>query len=111
MKSTQSLRKKIVKIVLAIILVVIIFCGAVVASIFYANRSAERRSREFCDEISIGSDISTATVRANSRKILWGHEDRYTFYFPGFIFDKAVCEVTVNQHGKVISKSAEMEYD
>ena len=111
MKNERSLKNKFAIVISTVMLVVILFCVAIVASIYYANRSAERRSREFCDGISIGSDIYTATVRANSRKILWGRAGGYTFYFPGFIFDKAVCEVTVNQDGKVVSKSAEMEND
>jgi len=82
-----------------------------VCYVAYANRSAESRAHEFCDAISIGSDISASTARANDGKILWGSKDGYTFYFSGFMFDKAVCEVSVSKEGKVISKKAEMEYD
>jgi len=84
---------------------------AVVGIIAYSNGIAKRRAQEFCDLISIGSDIAAATYAANERKILWGESAAYTFYFSGFMFDKAVCEVSVDKEAKVISKKAEMEYD
>jgi hypothetical protein len=108
------------------VVVVLLFSGALVALGVYADWAAEKNARAFCDEISIGSDISTATARAADRKImfgpssaierkaLWGASDSgvYTFYFfAAFIFDKAVCEVSVNREGKVRSKFSEMEYD
>ena len=111
MRATRSAVSRYVKATVIVISVVILGCAVFVASIVYANWSAEKRAREFCDEIPIGSDISTATARANHRKILWGPYRGYTFYFPGFIFDKAVCEVDVDQHGKVVKKGSAMEYD
>ena len=111
MREARSAVKRYVKATVIVIAVVILGCTAFVACIVYANWSAERRAREFCDDISIGSDISAATARANHRKILWGPYRGYTFYFPGFIFDKAVCEVEVDQHGKLVKKGSVMEYD
>jgi hypothetical protein len=111
MKDARRLIKKSLKIIVLVISVVILCCGAVVGCIGYANWSAERRARAFCDEIAIGSDISTAIERAKDKKLLWGPAGGYTFYFPGFMFDKAVCQASVNREGKVISKGAVMEYD
>jgi hypothetical protein len=100
-----------IRIVSATLLVLIACAGVFLAVMFLPNWVAERRARAFCDEIPIGSDISSATARANSRKILWGSHDFYTFYFPGLILDKAVCEVSVTQEGKVKAKSASLEVD
>jgi hypothetical protein len=85
--------------------------GLVVAYSWHVNARAERRAREFCDSIPIGSDILTATARASQMKINWGAYRGYTFYFSGVIFDKAVCEVAINKDGKVVSRQAQMEYD
>ena len=38
-------------------------------------------------------------------------KDGATFYFPGFMFNQAVCEVSVDKNGKVLTIYAEMEYD
>jgi hypothetical protein len=111
MKIVHSLTKSPLRVISTIMLVVILCCGAFAGCIAYANWSAERGARGFCGETPIGSDISAATARANDRKILWGPHGGYTFYFPGFIFDKATCEIWVDRNGKVISKSAAMEYD
>jgi hypothetical protein len=97
--------------VFTVVLLLIGCAGALVAIVFVPNWVAERRAREFCDEISIGSNISAAIAEAKARKILWGSGDFYTFYFPGLILDKAVCEVSVNQDGKVKAKAAVMEID
>lgn len=103
--------KRKFSIISKIVLLLIVCAGALVAVIFVPNWVAEQRAREFCDEIPIGSDISAATARANERKILWGSYQLYTFYFPGLILDKAVCEVSVTQDGKVKAKGTVMEVD
>jgi hypothetical protein len=92
-------------------LLLIAGAGALVAVIFVPNWVAERRARAFCDQIPFGSDISVAVSRANDKKILWGSNRFYTFYFPGLIFDKAVCNVSVTEDGKVKSKGALLEID
>jgi hypothetical protein len=103
--------KRIYRWIIGIALVAVACVGGFVACVLYVNWSAERRAREFCSMIPIGSDISAAAARATEKKILWGSESGYTFYFSGFIFDKAVCQVSVSKEGKVISRIAEMEYD
>ena len=104
-------KRRIVRLVIGLAIAAVSCVGAFVGFVVYANRSAERSAQEFCDATPIGSDISASTARANNAKILWGSEGDYTFYFSGFIFDKAVCAVSVNKEGKVTSKKAEMEYD
>ena len=94
-----------------ITLLLIAGAGALVAGAFFPNWVAARRAREFCDETPIGSDISAAIIRANERKILWGSHRFYTFYFPGLILDKAVCNVSVAEDGRVKAKGALMEID
>jgi hypothetical protein len=111
MRDAHNLVKGYVKATVVVISVVILSCGAIVACIGYGGWSAERRARAFCDEIAIGSNISTAISRAKDKNILWGPARGYTFYFPAFMFDKAVCEVAVDREGKVTSKGAVMEYD
>src|SRR5580658_7216859 len=104
-------RKRTFRVVMGVALALIACLGVFVAGVAYANWSAQRRAREFCSTIPVGSDISAATARAASKNILWSSSSVYAFYFSGFIFDKAVCRVSVEKDGKVISKMAEMEYD
>jgi hypothetical protein len=104
-------KKRIFRWAIGVALVAVACVGGYVVCIFYANWSAERSAREFCSMIPIGSDIAAATVRATEKNILWGSDNGYTFYFSGFIFDKAVCQVSVSKEGKVISRIAETEYD
>jgi hypothetical protein len=104
-------RRWILRSVIGLVLAVAIAFSALVGAVLYANWSAERSAREFCSMIPIGSDISAATTVATSKGIHWGSYGGYTFYFPGFIFDKAVCEVSTSKEGKVISRRSEMEYD
>ena len=99
------------RIISKITLLLIAGAGALVAVVFFPNWLAARRAQQFCDETPIGSDISAAIIRANERKTLWGSHRFYTFYFPGLILDKAVCNVSVAEDGKVKAKGALMEID
>jgi hypothetical protein len=85
--------------------------GLIVAGVRYTNQRAQRSASEFCSAMPIGSEISVAAAEATRRKILWSTGSTYVFYFSGFFFDKGVCEVSVSEGGKVISKIARMEYD
>ena len=97
--------------------------GAVGGLALWADWSAERHAREFCDEVQIGSDISEAAARAEKIKIIWGASQGYyhnapvgagspyAFYFFGFVMNVAVCYVSFNRDGKVTAKRSEMEYD
>jgi hypothetical protein len=85
--------------------------GAMVACVFYINWSAERNARKLCDAIEIGSDISVATQKVKDKRLDYGDSQGYTFYFWGMVFDKAVCEVSIDQNRKVTAKHSEMEYD
>jgi hypothetical protein len=91
----------------------IILCAgaAIVGCVYYLNWSAEKKANAFCADIVIGSDISLATQKANRLGISFGSYKGYTFYFPGTMFTKAICSVSVDQAGKVVSKAYEMEYD
>lgn len=103
--------KKYLKVVAAITAIIVLGFVFFLAVVFYGNWSAERRAREFCDAIPIGSSISTAIARAEKEKVLWGLGRFYTFFFPGAFFDKAVCEVEVDQLKKVVKKGSVMEHD
>ena len=92
-------------------LALLALCGVLIAGIYYVNWSAEKKAKLFCDEILVGSDVSLAINRAKQGKIFYGDYRGFTFYFPGFVFDKAVCAVTVDSDRKVTSKGSEMEYD
>lgn len=107
-RNTAGWRRLVVRIVLAAVLVVI----ASVGYVFYSISSAEKKARSFCDEIEIGSDIGAAVARAGEKGIAYGSGSGYAFYFPTVtVFDRAVCGVSVNADGKVISKRSQMEYD
>jgi hypothetical protein len=108
--SRQSV-KQVLLLVGKVALGIVLGLGAMVACLFYINWSAERRAKTFCDEIAIGSDISDATRKVKNKKNFYGDSQQYTFYFWGFVFDKAVCEVSVDQNQKVTAKHSEMEYD
>ena len=103
--------KKFLKAVAIISTVIVLGVVLFSAFVFYGNWSAERRAREFCDAIPIGSSISTAIARAEKHKVVWVLGRFYTFIFPAAFFDKAVCEVEVDQRGTVVKKGAVMEHD
>ena len=125
LERTKNMRGWIKWLLISAATALILFGGSV-ALLAYTYWSAERDARGFCDQIPIGSDISTATAKAMAskigfgpssaleKKLLWKGSDSgvYTFYFfTAFIFDKAVCEVGVTRGGKVRSKHSEMEID
>lgn len=97
-----------VKIVLAVIAALVLIPSSCV---LYMDWSAKRKAQAFCEEIKIGSEISIAVAKAKEKKIFLGTYQGYTFYFPGSGFNKAVCEVSVTEAGKVTAKNYEMEYD
>jgi hypothetical protein len=111
MKFTWSLARRCIAVFLLILVAIVLIFFTYAASLSHRLRAAERRAHEFCDAIAIGSDISTAVAKAKAEDVFWGSVQGYTFYFPATLFDKAVCEVTVDREGKVVSKEAEMEYD
>ena len=96
-------------VILACAIVAVV--GTAVACTAYLDWSAERQAKAFCNDVPIGSDISLAVERAKDKKLLYGDYRRYTFYFPGMVFDKAVCEIWIDPNRKVTSKHSEMEYD
>ena len=106
-------RLKGIKVIANLVVICGFALGAMVSCVIYIDWSAERKARAFCDEIAVGSDISTAIEKSKSENILHGpHEGSYkgyTFYFPGVVFSKAGCEVAVNQDGKVTAKGSSME--
>ena len=108
---SESRRTKVVLLVGKVALGIVIALGAIVAPISYLNWSAERNARKFCDAIAIDSDISVATQKVKDKKLYYGDSQGYTFYFWGMVFDKAVCEVSLDQNRKVTAKHSEMEYD
>ena len=60
----------------------------------------------------MGSNASAAIERAKVQRILFDSNGGYAFYFPTITgFDKAVCGLSVDNDGKVVSKRWEMEYD
>lgn len=92
-------------------LVIVALFGVMVACVGYVNWAAERKAKAFCDDIAVGSDISLALDKAKKQEVFHDDSPPYNFYFFGVVFDKAVCEVTVDANRKVVSKVSEMEYD
>ena len=111
MKITRTLVKRCLTGVALALLVISIGVHLYSASLPDRIRVADKRAHEFCDVIAIGSDICAAVTKAKAESIFWGAAQGYTFYFPATSFDKAVCEVTVDREGRVLTKNAEMEYD
>jgi hypothetical protein len=103
--------KKILLLLGKIALVIVALFGAMVACVSYVNWAAERKAKAFCDDIPVGSDISLAIEKAKIHDVFHSDSPPYNFYFFGVVFDKAVCEVSVDSNRKVISKISEMEYD
>ncbi len=104
--------KKIVVVVLAILA----FGGVLVGAILWVDRSAELRARTFCEKITVGSNVMSAVKEASSQSVLYGSIAKqsgtdYSFYFPAIIFNKAVCYVSSDKNGTVISRASIMEYD
>jgi hypothetical protein len=128
----KSARKRVftlVKITAIAAMTLIAIPGTLIAFVWYANRSAEREAREFCDGIAQGTDIALAIAKMEKQT---GFEKRagektsvrhvgfpdeglaknsHTFIYPGFIFDKAECTVWLDQNGKVTSSFSKMLYD
>jgi hypothetical protein len=106
---------------LGILATIAVCSGAIVLAVeavssiaLWANWTADRNARAFCEQTAIGSNISKATARADRNKIMWGRSEprsSYTFYFFGFVMDKAVCDVSADSKGTVKSRNAEFESD
>jgi hypothetical protein len=109
--SKSALVKRLLRISLTTAAVVVGAFAVIAACVRYLDWSADRTAKAFCDAIKPGSEIASAIEHAKGKKILYGSSGAYTFYFPGTMFNKAVCTVSVDQAGKVTSKSSEMEYD
>jgi hypothetical protein len=103
--------KKILLLLGQIALVIVALIGVMLAGVGYVNWAAEKRAKVFCDGIAMGSDISLVLEKAKTQKVFLDDSPPYNFYFFGFVFDKAVCEVSVDANRKVVSKVSEMEYD
>ena len=91
----------------------IFLLGGALAYIVYVDRSADRNAREFCGMIAARSDISATKARAAAANISSGSTgSQFDFYFIHFFaFDRAVCEVSTDKAGKVVSVTVQMEID
>ncbi len=89
-------------------------CVAYGTAAYLSIKSAERKAQAFCDGIAPGSTISAAVARAKAQEIFYGcsQNEGCTFYFPTIdLFDKAVCEVSVDANERVSSRGWVMEFD
>jgi hypothetical protein len=90
----------------------------------YPNWAPKRNATEFCDSIAVGTDIDSviAHFEATSGRydssssgketvLHSGDAMGHTFRFFGFMFDKASCDVVLDQSGRVTGKKASMWYD
>jgi hypothetical protein len=105
MRDSRNSVKKIGFAVGKVALVIVVVLGAIVACVSYLNWSAERKATKFCDEIEIGSDISVAIRKAKDKKDYYGDSQQYTFYYWGMVFDKAICEVSIEERQRPVSSS------
>jgi hypothetical protein len=98
------------------VLVALALVGLLVGGTLWAGHAAELRSRTFCEKISVGSNVQSAVNEASSKSVLYGSIVKesgtdYSFYFPAVMFNKAVCYVSSDKSGTVISRTSIMEYD
>ena len=109
---------------LVILAAIVCLPGVLVGGVSYANWAAERHANTFCDSIEVGAEISpivarfeAASGRYDSKKtgkenpFHYGDANGHDFRFAGFMFDKAYCSVALDKSGKVIRKTAYMQYD
>lgn len=90
--------------------------GLLLGGIFWADHTAELKSRTFCEKIAVGSNALSAVEAASSQNVLYGSIAKesgtdYSFYFPAIMFNKAVCYVSSDKNGTVTSRVSIMEYD
>ena len=95
----------IVKIFLGLVVVIIL----VIVIGIYSNHRAVFAAKHFCDQIALGSDLSLSVQLAKASGIRY-IEPLHQFYFQGWVFNAAICSVTVNGN-KVSSKRVEMRGD
>ena len=109
---TATARRKWSTIALTIVAIApVLLVAAFVASSRYADWSAERDAKEFCDEIRVGSDISQAIAKAGAKKIYWSNIRAYNFWFRGSAMSGAICVVDADSDGIVKAKMTDTYSD
>ena len=112
METARQSRRKVIHTVWIFISIPVVLLAGLFGVVAYVNWAAEKKANQFCSQIEIGTQISLAAAKAKSQGVFFGSDAKsYTFYFFGFVFDKAICDVTIGADGKVVSKYAGMEYD
>lgn len=75
----------------------------------YANHRASNAAEHFCGQIALGSNLAESVELARSEGVRY-IESLHQFYFQGWMFNAALCIVTVEDN-KVMSKRVEMRGD
>ena len=64
----------------------------------HANQRAADDAANFCGEVAIGADPTPALARAEAagiRHIAHREPHGHDFYFPGWVFNAAVCQLSL----------------
>ncbi|NHZ44669.1 hypothetical protein [Massilia aquatica] len=110
-------------------LILLSLLSVLCASIWYANASAEKEAWNFCERMPLGSDIHSEIEKFEKdigyHKVPGGRvsashygfpeagfaNNKHTFIFKGFMLDKAYCDVSLTDDGKIIGKNSFIQYD
>ena len=124
-KSMKNIARKAMKVAITLITVI----SSVALLILYSNWSAEKDAQSFCHGVPLGSDITVEIMKFETKigdklepggKVSVRHygfpeegfpKGHHSFLFKGFMFEKAYCDVSLDENGKVVSKRSYMQYD
>lgn len=113
-RSMLKFSRQLLKILLAMVIVL----GLIMAIPEFMNRRAEASAQAFCTELKPGSEIAWAVARfetaeggRDSMHYAGADGKSHSFVFPGFVFDRAYCEVELDANGKVKAVQAVFRYD
>jgi hypothetical protein len=89
--------------------------GIAVGGGSYINYAARQDATRFCEEITMGETLGLVGARYEKQGGQFQHADNrglgYTFVFPGFVMDKAYCDIGLDHNGQVISKHSYLQAD
>jgi hypothetical protein len=101
--------RKLLKVTAKLFLGLSVIFALVIAIGMYSNHRALKAAEHFCDQIALGSDITQIVQTADASGIRY-IEPLRQFYFQGWVFNAAICEVKV-ENNKISSKRVEMRGD
>ena len=101
--------RKLIAIIVKLFIGIAALITVAMAIGLYSNHRALKAAEHFCGQIALGSNLSKSVELAKSEGIRY-IESLHQFYFQGWVFNAALCIVTVEED-KIISKQVEMRSD